>query len=282
MYAGKFNMKIAVIGLGIIGASIARSLQRGGYSCDGWNRSKETLSIALENSYIDNEVTDISAYDVVFVALPPIASMEYIEESEFKKNAIIADICGVKGVMENFIYSKTRDFRYVGTHPMAGKETRGIFSSSSELFKGASMIITENEKTDKSAVEVIKTLSKAMGFSKIVQCSAEYHDKKIALTSQLAHIVSNAYVKSPTVEGYQGFTGGSFQDMTRVAGVDENVWTQLYLMNRVNLLEEVDTLIKHLKVYRDALENSDEKALSEALKEGRIIREDIKNVKNKK
>lgn len=275
-------MKIAVIGLGIIGASIARSLKIGGYSCDGWNRSKETLNVALENSYIDNEVTDVSVYDVVFVALPPDASMEYIDSAIFKDDAIVADICGVKEVIEKFIYSKSRNFRYVGTHPMAGKETRGISSSSPELFNGASMIITGNKNTDKSAVEVIKTLSKAMGFARIIECSAEYHDKKIALTSQLAHIVSNAYVKSPTVKNYQGFTGGSFQDMTRVAGVDENVWTQLYLMNRENLLSELETLINNLKVYRDALENSDEKLLSETLKEGRIIRENIKNVKNKK
>lgn len=274
-------MKIAVIGLGIIGGSIARSLKKNtSYTVDGWNRTLSTAQAALNLGYIDNIVEDISAYDVVFVALPPKTAMEYMDVSPFKKGAVVADICGVKGVVEDFIYSKERSFRYVGTHPMAGKETRGLQSSSSDMFVDASMIITKCARTDRAAVGVIKRLSRAMGFGRIVECTADYHDKKIALTSQLAHVVSNAYVKSPTVEGYEGFTGGSFQDMTRVAGVDENVWTQLYFMNAKNLSAEITGLIDNLTVYRDALDNGDKEALSAALREGRIIRERIKSRKD--
>lgn len=270
-------MKIAVIGLGIIGGSIARSLKKyTSDTVDGWNRTSSTAKAALALGYIDGIVEDISLYDVVFVALPPKNAMEYMDTANFKVGAIVADICGVKGTIEKFIYSKPRSFRYVGTHPMAGKETRGIQSSDDDLFVGASMIIVKNDRTDSSAAETIKALSRAMGFSKIIECTADYHDKKIALTSQLAHVVSNAYVKSPTVEGYEGFTGGSFQDMTRIAGVDEEVWTQLYFMNAENLSAEIDGLIKNLSVYSEALKKGDENAMKRALREGRLIREKIK------
>jgi len=273
-------MKIAVIGLGIIGGSLARSLKKNtAHTVDGWNRTRSTAEAAVSLGYIDSIVSDISEYDLVFVALPPENAMAYIDSAPFKKGAIVADICGVKEVVEKFVYSKERAFRYVGTHPMAGKETRGIQSSDSDLFVDASMIITKNSFTDPAAVDIIKQLCVAMGFGKIIECSAVYHDKKIALTSQLAHVVSNAYVKSSTVEGYEGFTGGSFQDMTRIAGVDETVWTQLYMMNAENLTEEITTLINNLSVYRDALLNRDESALKEALKEGRLIRERIKRLK---
>lgn len=270
-------MKVAVIGLGIIGGSIARSLKRyTTHAVDGWNRTFSTAKAALALNYIDGIVEEVKEYDVVFVALPPQSAMEYMDTANFKKGAVVSDICGVKKPIEDFIYSKPRSFRYVGTHPMAGKETRGLQSSDEDMFANASMIITTNKNTDSSAKEIIRELSLSMGFGRIIECDADYHDKKIALTSQLAHVVSNAYVKSPTVEGYEGFTGGSFQDMTRIAGVDENVWTQLYMMNSKNLVEEIETLVKNLNVYKNALENNDAEALKNALKEGRIIREKIK------
>jgi prephenate dehydrogenase len=138
------------------------------------------------------------------------------------------------------------------------------------------LIITIAKQTDKNDVEEMKEYAKAMGFGRIMECSADEHDQKIALTSQLAHIVSNAYVKSPQVKGYEGFTGGSFQDMTRIAGVDERVWTPLYAANRENIVKELDSLISALCVYRDALVEKDDEKLSNALKEGRLIRETIK------
>jgi len=274
-------MKIAVIGLGIIGGSIARSLKKyTHHTVDGWNRTESTAKAALALKYIDGIAEDVGEYDVVFVALPPESAMEYMDGANFKKGAVVSDICGVKKPIEDFIYSKPRPFRYVGTHPMAGKETRGIQSSEEDMFVGASMIITTTPRTDLNAKETIRELSLAMGFGRIIECDADYHDKKIALTSQLAHVVSNAYVKSPTVEGYEGFTGGSFQDMTRIAGVDENVWTQLYMMNAANLAEEIGTLVQNLNIYKNALENNDPETLKNALKEGRIIREKIKRPNN--
>ena len=268
--------KIAVIGLGIIGGSICAALTKAGYEVDGFGRSDASIQFARKAGYIHAQGTNISDYDVVFLAVPPKATVEYLDTATFKEGALVTDICGVKSLLEKVVYSKPRNYRYVGIHPMAGKETSGIASASVDLFDGANLIITHARQTNAEDIREVKEYAKAMRFGKIVECTAEEHDRKIALTSQLAHIVSNAYVKSPQVKRCDGFTGGSFQDMTRIAGVDERMWTELYMSNQEYILEELEGLIAHLSVYKDALKNGDAEALSEALKEGRLIRENIK------
>lgn len=272
--------KIAVIGLGIIGGSICASLSKAGYAIDGTDIDGQAVSYALRMGYIQNEAKEISSYDVVFIAIPPKATVSALDNISFKDGAIVSDICGIKSGIEKAVYAKARNYRYVGIHPMAGKETSGIESASPDLFNNANLVVTLHANTSHDALTQIKTYAKAMRFGRIVECSAEEHDRKIALTSQLAHIVSNAYVKSPQVKNCKGFTGGSFQDMTRIAGVDEKIWTELYMQNRAFVLEELDGLIKELSVYRDALASEDEQALSNALKAGRIIRQKIKFKRN--
>ena len=268
--------RIAVVGLGIIGGSICGALQSAGYIVDGFDVNEKSVQYALQTGYIQAKAEKIAAYDVVFLAVPPYVALEYLRKASFKDGALVTDICGVKEVMEQAVYENTRNYRYVGIHPMAGKETSGIESATPNLFKNANLIITIGDKTNANDVAEIKTYAKAMGFGKIVECSAIEHDKKIALTSQLAHIVSNAYVKSEQVRGCDGFTGGSFQDMTRIAGVDESVWTPLYACNRENITKELDGLIEHLIVYRDALLQGDDDKLSATLREGRLIPQTIK------
>ncbi len=268
--------KIAVIGLGIIGGSICAALRKAGFAVDGTDLNRENISYALEKGYIAGEVKEISLYDVVFIAVPPRAAISILRSSRFKQGALVSDICGVKESIERAVYEQPRRFRYLGIHPMAGKETSGIRSASPELFRMANLVVTLCDKTEPSAVAEMTEYAKAMKFGKIVQCSAREHDEKIALTSQLAHVVSNAYVKSPQVERCEGFTGGSFQDMTRIAGVDEQMWTQLYFYNKEPILHELEGLLAHLNEYKTALENDDEQALSDVLKEGRLIRERIK------
>ena len=262
-------MKILIVGLGLIGGSMAKSLARAGYGTDGYDLPP-VLRRAEAEGVIAGAVRNTADYDIVFVALPPDAAMRYIDENTFREGAIVADICGVKGALEQFVYAKPRSFRYVGCHPMAGREVSGLENSAGTLFDGASMIIAENEHTDASAVAELERLFSEMGFGCIRRCSASYHDAKIAYTSQLAHIVSNAYVKSPTADGFPGFTGGSFQDMTRIAGVDELVWSRLYMLNLGKVTEELKRLIGHLNEYLAALERGDEDALRGLLKEGRL------------
>ncbi len=272
--------KIAVIGLGIIGGSICASLTKAGYAVDGVDLQENSIRIAMEKGYIQGKAEDISLYDTVFIAVPPGATISILQAAAFKDGALVADICGVKQAIEEAVYEKERNYRYIGLHPMAGRETSGISSASAEMFHSANLVITVANQTEESALVEARNYAKAMRFGRIVECTAKEHDEKIALTSQLAHIVSNAYVKSPQVQRAKGFTGGSFQDMTRIAGVDENIWTELYLLNRENILGELDGLLAHLSEYRDALVKEDGKLLSETLKEGRLIREKIKYRKN--
>ncbi len=268
--------KIAVIGLGIIGGSICAALSNAGYEVDGKDLNAESLSYAKSKGYIRGEAERIEDYDVVFIAVPPRATLSLLQNETFKTGALVTDICGVKELMERGVYAQPRNYRYVGIHPMAGKETSGIASASPDLFRKANLVVALSPQTDENAVAEVKAYARDMGFGNIVECTAREHDKKIALTSQLAHLVSNAYVKSPQVENYDGFTGGSFQDMTRIAGVDEKIWTELYACNREAIVEELDGLINHLTEYKKALEQGDEEALSNALKEGRLIREKIR------
>ncbi len=268
--------KIVVIGLGIIGGSICAALTKAGYTVDGTDLKKENIEYAKKRGYIANAAADISLYDVVFIAVPPKATISLLQNTSFKTGALVLDICGVKEEIEKAVFSVKRNYRYVGIHPMAGKETSGIEYASPTLFVMANLVITVSEHTDPKWVAEIKEYAEAMKFGKIVECSAKEHDQKIALTSQLAHIVANAYVKSPEVIGCYGFTGGSFQDMTRIAGVDEKIWTELYLANKEHILEELDGFIENLSKYRKAIEEEDEGTLAETLKEGRLIRENIR------
>ena len=268
--------KTAVIGLGIIGASLARALKKGGLCVDGFDLDAKTLEYALNKEYIDGVAAELSVYDNVILAVPPRAALAILQTAIFKDGAFVADICGVKQCIENAVYAQRRNYRYVGLHPMAGKETSGIESSSASLFNGANLVITVAPQTDPGALTKAREIAGVLGFGKIVECTAEEHDKKIALTSQLAHIVSNAYVKSEQVPHCDGFTGGSFQDMTRIAGVDEQMWTELYMLNRGPILTELRGLIEHLTVYKEAIEIGDDDALRQALAEGKAIRKRIK------
>jgi len=268
--------EIAVIGLGIIGGSISGALSKAGYAVDGTDLNEEAVAFAQQKGYIRKKAMDLTAYDAVFIAVSPSATIQILKTERFKDGAFVADICGVKQAPERAVYEEPRNYRYIGLHPMAGKETSGIRSASSELFKRANLVITIAEQTDEKTLSEARLFAREMGFGKIVECSAKTHDEKIALTSQLAHVVSNAYVKSEQVQDCDGFTGGSFQDMTRIAGVDEKMWSQLYLCNREPILNELNAFITHICAYRDALEAEDGEKLSQLLKEGRLIRETIK------
>lgn len=262
-------MKICVVGLGLIGGSVCLSLKRAGRGVYGWNRSKNPLSYALKNKIIDGAAEDFTSFDVVFVALPPEACIDFILHTPFKEGAVVADICGVKKCVEDAVYGARRDIKYIGTHPMAGKEVSGVENACENLFDRASMVITRGIYTDERAISLVKSLTKEMGFARIVECSAEYHDRKIAYTSQLAHVVSNAYVKDKESYGCFGFTGGSFQDMTRIAGVDEKVWSSLYLLNKDNLLNNLSQIINNLEEIKTVLSGGDKAEIEAALRRGR-------------
>lgn len=264
-------MKICVAGLGLIGGSMCMALRRAGYKVDGYNRSDKPLSFALKNNIIDGAAEGFESYDVVFVAMPPKPTVNFILNTRFKNGAIVADICGVKKYIEDAVSAARLNVNYVGTHPMAGKEVSGVENACADLFDSASMVITRGICADERSFDTVKRLVKDMGFKRIVECSAELHDRKIAYTSQLAHVVSNCYVNDPEIDGCLGFTGGSFQDMTRIAGVDENVWSELYLKNADNLITSATNLSDSLNKFIAALKEAKESGNAEAVRKNLTV-----------
>ena len=261
------QLKIGVAGLGLIGGSLALALRRAGHKVTGCNRSRAAAEYALVNGVIDEE-GDVTRCDAAFVALPPAATVDFICSRDWG-DTVVADICGVKGYVEERVRALRPDIKFVGAHPMAGKEVSGVQNACADLFDNASMVLTRNIYTDERAYGLIKRLVKDMGFKRLVECSAQVHDKKIAYTSQLAHVVSNCYVKDGEIEGCLGFTGGSFQDMTRIAGVDEELWAELYLINGQNLIKNIDNLVARLSEVSSALSAGDRATLVSLLKAGR-------------
>lgn len=268
-------MNIIVYGLGIIGASLAAALKDAGHTVLGKNRSRGPVEYALSHQMMDAEASSYEGADVVFLALPPDATIRELQEGKFPDGCIVSDICGVKQAVEEAVYSAPRNYRYVGTHPMAGKETSGITSAARDLYRGKNLVITRSDRTDPAALELIRGLAKDAGFGRIVECSAKEHDEKIALTSQLAHIVSNAYGKSPQALDVVGFTGGSFQDMTRVAPVDERMWAELFCMNSEALCEEIVRLSRRLDEFAAAIGDRDEARICTLMREGKACYEEF-------
>lgn len=263
-------MKIGVVGLGLMGGSLARALKKyTSHTVCGVDTDPKTLKAAYDAGAIDCD-SNVSGCDIVFVCLFPQDSIDYMLHTEFKKNAVIADICGVKRAVEEQVAEPLfkRGLRYVGTHPMVGKETGGFFSSEAGLFQGASFIITIAGHTDRQAKSALTELAKQIGFTRVTECSARKHDEVIGYTSQLAHVVSNAYVKSKSALDFKGFSAGSFMDLTRVAKLNPQMWTELFLLNGDILAGEIDELIDNISGLRDAIRAGDAKTLRALLKDG--------------
>ena len=275
-------MKVGIIGLGLMGGSLAKAISFGTeHTVWGTNRSPEAVQKALFVGAIEKELTneDLKECDLVIVSLYPQASIDYIIENakKFKKGAIVMDISGVKRYVCDALYdvAKANDFVFIGAHPMAGLHLSGFEHSTAKIFNNSSMILTPYEDTPEECVNIIKELFLKIGFTNIQMSTPDEHDKIIAFTSQLAHVVSNAYVKSPNAMIHKGFSAGSYKDLTRVAYLNENMWSELFLENRDNLINEIDSIVNNLVQYKVAMENNDREKLSELLRDGRILKEQI-------
>ncbi len=275
-------MKIAIIGLGLIGGSFAKALSaKTGHAVYGFDRDEDVCAQALRERSVRGILQPefLDEYELILVCLHPRAAVSFVLEhlEQLAPGSIVADVCGVKREICGKIEAPLRErgVSYVGTHPMAGREFSGYSASTDSLFDEASMILTQTEVTDQTALLRLHALSMELGFTRVVICSPEEHDRIIACTSQMAHVISSAYVKSRTASAYQGFTAGSFQDMTRVARLDENMWTELFLANREALTCELEQMIGRLKEYAEALERRDESRLRQLLCEGRLRKEEL-------
>ncbi len=274
-------MRIGIVGLGLIGGSMAKAAMRaGGHEVLGFDRAEAVLAEAVRAGAITRagKDEDIPALDLLLLALYPKDSIEFAlrHAARIADTCIVCDCGGVKGVVCAALdeLSRAHGFHFVGGHPMAGRELSGFSAAQEDLFCGASMILTPSER-EKSAAETLSQFFKTLGFTKIVYTTPENHDRMIAFTSQLAHVVSSAYIKSPEATRHDGYSAGSYRDMTRVARLNEDMWTELFLENRAPLVQEIDTILQHLQEYRDAIAADDAERLHALLRDGRVRKEKI-------
>lgn len=274
------TVTVGIVGLGLIGGSYAKALVKNEkYTVLAYDVDNITLHFASMTKAIDGELTseNLCECDFVLISLYPEAAKEYLRNNAriFKKGAVVVDTVGTKRDIcdVGFELAEANGFVFIGGHPMAGTQFSGFKHSRDSLFNNATMIVTPKKNEDLHILDSVKSLFLDCGFSKMNVTDAETHDEIIAYTSQLAHVVSNAYVKSPTALRHKNFSAGSYKDLTRVARLNENMWTELFFENRENLLNELDTVIGSLEKYRDALRDGDRDTMKALLKEGREIKE---------
>ena len=274
-------MTVGICGLGLIGGSMAKAYKEAGHTVLAYDINEASLGYAALSGITDGVLNDETVKDceLIFVALYPAETIKYLERIAplVSQSAVVIDLCGTKlTVCEcGFALAKQYGFTFVGGHPMAGKQFSGIKYAKASLFKGAPMVLVPPIYDDIAFLDRIKSLLAPAGFGKLSITTAEKHDTMIAFTSQLAHIVSNAYVKSPTAQEHKGFSAGSYKDLTRVAWLNETMWTELFIENKEPLLFELDYIIKSLTEYKEAIEKDDAATLKALLRDGRLAKERV-------
>lgn len=273
-------MTVGIVGLGLIGGSLARSIKvNTDFEVLGMDINSQTMLQANLLGAIDGTLTEdnLARCDVVLVALYPAAIVTWITEHQdaFRPGAWVIDCGGVKEAVCTPLnaLAQGKPWHYCGGHPMAGREFSGFRYAKDDLFDRASMILTPPRDAGPEVLTWLKDFFLTIGFRRVQFTTPREHDEMIAYTSQLAHVVSSAYVKCPLAQKHRGFSAGSFADMTRVAKLNEDMWTELFFDNRDALLPEINGLIDRLVAYRDALAAEDHQAMKQLLREGREIKE---------
>lgn len=272
-------MTVGIIGLGLIGGSMAKAFKtHTDFTIYGYDINESSVKAAIKQNVIDGFLTDalLCNCELVIVALYPDAVIEYIKRNKngFKDGAIVIDCCGVKEHVCTplFALAENSNFCFYGGHPMAGTQFSGFENSRGNMFDGASMVIVPPPCADTKVTEFLKQIFTDIGFGCVTLSDAKTHDKIIAYTSQLAHVVSSAYVKSPNALIHGGFSAGSFKDLTRVAALNEDMWTELFLENAKYLSWEIDRIADELKKYSHAIKNGDADTLHKLLEEGTMLK----------
>ena len=274
-------MTVGILGLGLIGGSLARAYAIAGHTVYVSVRNESMLSFAQLAGAVHGPLTpeNMSECDLILLAIYPDGSASWLERNAHlvSKNALVIDCCGIK---ENicrrcFPLAEQYGFTFVGGHPMAGSQFSGFKYSRANLFKGAPMVLVPPVFDDIQLLDRAKNALKPCNFGFFSVTTAENHDKMIAFTSQMPHILSNAFIKSPTALQHRGFSAGSYRDMTRVAWLNSQMWAELFLENKEHVLFELDYYLNSLKAYRDAIADNNEALLVSLLEEGKIRKEQV-------
>ena len=274
-------MMVGILGLGLIGGSMARAYALEGHTVCAWDTDPATLSFATLAGAVQQPLTrdTIPGCDLILLAIYPDGSAQWLEDNGpyIKKTALVLDLCGTKGEIcrRCFPVARAQGFTFLGGHPMAGSQFSGFKYSRSDLFQGAPMVLVPPRFDDMDLLDRVKAALAPCGFGSFSVTTAEDHDRMIAFTSQMPHVLSNAFIKSPTALRHQGFSAGSYRDLTRVAWLNPQMWTELFLENRENLLSELDIYMENIKAYRDALADRDEAQLKALLEAGSLRKKEV-------
>lgn len=274
-------MKILICGLGLIGASLAKTLKKNTkHTVLGWNRTQSVTQKALRDGVIDatGDIDELMEdADVTFINFYPDAIVPFILEhsSSFKKDSIVTDSCGIKSKIVREMERHQLDFYYIGAHPMAGREVGGYDNSLDNLFDNASFIVTPCDDTPRNKVDALVGLALDMKFARTVVTTPEHHDEMIAFTSQIAHVLACSYVLSPLAPMHPGYSAGSYRDVSRVARINAEMWATLFIDNKDALVREIDDLVSNLMKFKYNIVNEDEPALRELMNTANSIKEEI-------
>lgn len=274
-------MNVGILGLGLIGGSMARAFAKAGHTVFAFEKDEGILSFAELAGAVHGglDAATIGACDLILLAIYPDGSATWLEENAKLVNpdALVMDLCGIKEEIcaRCFPLAEQYGFTFVGGHPMAGSHHSGFKASRSNLFQGAPMVLVPPRFDEMQLLQRVKDVLEPCNFGSFSVCTAQEHDRLIAFTSQMPHVLSNAYIKSPTALGHKGFSAGSYKDLTRVAWLNPEMWADLCMENRENMLFELDTYIASLQAYRAALEGKDINALVALLDEGKRRKEEV-------
>ena len=274
-------MTVGIVGLGLIGGSFAKAYHAAGHTVLAFDIDRSTYDFAVLSGTVNGPLTDetLSTCDLILMAVIPSAAVGYLKQhaAHIGPKPVVIDCCGTKRVVCTacFPLAKQFGFTYLGGHPMAGTHNSGFKYATATMFHNAPMVLVPANHNDIELLSRVKELLAPAGFSRFSVTTAEQHDEMIAFTSQLAHVVSNAYIKSPTAGLHKGFSAGSYKDMTRVAWLAPKMWAELFLENKDFLMAELNTLIDNLRQYQDAMEHDDLPGLIQLLDDGRKRKEEV-------
>ena len=268
------KINILIVGLGLLGGSYAKGLKRLGFSVSAITKNADDIKFAVQNGIIDYGTTKIepeiiSKADLVIFALYPHVLIEWIKENQayFKSEAILTDVTGVKGCIVDKIQSMLRsDVEFIAAHPMAGKEVSGVRNADDAIFKGANYIVVPTEKNSQEAIELCCNLGELLGFKQVTLLSVSEHDRMIAFLSQLTHCIAVSLMCCNNAEGMEKYTGDSFRDLTRIARINDEMWSELFLSNKEKLLAEMDHFKKSFEELYEKILNDDREGMRQMMR----------------
>ena len=274
-------MTVGIVGLGLIGGSFAKAYHAAGWTVYGYDVDESMLAFAQLADAVNAPLTmeNIGTCDLVLLCVRPLAAIDYLRSAapHIGSRPVVIDCCGTKRVVcaAAFPLAEQYRFTYLGGHPMAGTQYSGFGHARANLYHNAPMVIVPPDFDNIALLSRVQELLRPAGFGSYSVTTAEKHDEMIAFTSQMAHLVSNAYIKSPTARAHKGFSAGSYKDMTRVAWLNAPMWAELFMENSDFLINELNMFIDSLNEYKEAMENNDMEKLVRILDEGRKRKEEV-------